>query len=93
MRSQPPTGSNTVNLDLNAICVKHLINPNHRAEFHALVLHGRRPSKEVRNRLKLVGNYKAALEEAMAVLSAPYAHLFAEAPEAVEHYESLEVSV
>jgi len=82
-----------MSLDLNAICIKHGMNPDHRAEFFALVLYGKRPSKEMRNRLKYVANYKAALDEALAGLSAPYAHLFADTPQPVAHYEALEVSV
>jgi len=64
-------------LDVEAICVKHEINPSFYAEFDALVVLGRRPRRELRNRLKYVANYKAALGEALGVLSAPYAHLFA----------------
>lgn len=53
-----------MSLDLNAICIKHGMNPDHRAEFFALVLYGKRPGKEMRNRMKYVANYKAALDEA-----------------------------
>jgi hypothetical protein len=56
-------------------------------------MYGKRPGKEMRNRMKYVANYKAALDEALAGLSAPYAHLFADTPQPVAHYEALEVSV
>ena len=81
-----------MSLDLNAICIKHEITPAFRAEFFALVLHGKRPGKEMRIRLKQVANYKAALDEALAGLSAPYAHLFAAATPSsvsVPRFESL----
>ena len=59
-----------VTTPLVEICMKHGMNPAHRAEFFAFVLHGRRPSAEVQNRLKYVDNYKAALAEAKACLPA-----------------------
>jgi len=61
--------------DLVEVCTKHEINPVHRAEFFALVLHGRRPGIELQNRLKYVTNYKAALDEVLGRLSLPYADL------------------
>ena len=63
--------------DLVEVCTKHEINPVHRAEFFALVLHGRRPGIELQNRLKYVTNYKAALDEVLGRLSLPYAALAA----------------
>lgn len=76
--------------DLVEICSKHGINPAHRAEFFAIVLHGRRPGIELQNRLKYVTNYKAALDEVLGRLSLPYAALAAE-PSSVSltRFESL----
>ena len=61
---------------MNQLCIKHQISPAHRAEFCALVKHGKRPSQEMLNRLKYVSNYKAALDEVLEALSAPYAKFF-----------------
>ena len=61
---------------MKQFCIKHEISPVHRAEFCALVMLGKRPSQEMRNRLKYVDNYKAALNEVLAALSAPYAEFF-----------------
>jgi hypothetical protein len=79
-----------MSLDLNAICERHEMSPKYRPEFFALVMHGRRPSREMRTRLKHVTNYKAALDEAMVALSAPYAHIFeVPAPSSITRFESL----
>lgn len=77
--------------DLVEICSKHGINPAHRAEFFALVLHGRRPGIELQNRLKYVTNYKAALDEVLGRLSLPYADLVSAAESTATPFESLEI--
>jgi hypothetical protein len=78
--------------DLVEVCSKHGINPVHRAEFFALVLHGRRPGVELQNRLKYVTNYKAALDEVLGRLSAPYGTIMAADPSVFTRFESLEVT-
>jgi hypothetical protein len=63
-------------LNLNEVCERHGIHPKFRREFFALVREGKRPGAEMLTRLECVDNYKAALDEVLADLSKPYAHLF-----------------
>ena len=60
---------------LTAVYNRHNIDQNDRRAFTALVVNGKRPGKELRKRLTT--GYKAALNDVLASLSAPYAHLFA----------------
>ena len=82
-----------MSLDLNAICIKHGMNPDHRGVLRPGPVRqaagqGNAESHEVRRQLQ--GGLGPS---ALAGLSAPYAHLFADTPQPVAHYEALEVSV
>lgn len=61
---------------LELILEQHEIHPDFWPEFKALVLHGTRPSAELRLRLHAVVNYKAALDTVLAELSKQVKHKF-----------------
>jgi hypothetical protein len=67
------------------------IHPKFHDEMRALVEEGKRPSDELRKRLRHVQNYKACLNSLLAELSKPV--IEKHFPPAVDHYESIEVTV
>ena len=73
---------------LELILEQHDIHPAFWPEMKALVLNGKRPSVELRTRLRSVANFKAALDAVLAELSEQVAFKF---PPKVKHFKSLEV--
>ena len=64
------TNINMTTGDLEAIMRQHEIPAREWGEWSALVFQGKRPSNELIHRLHHVGNYAAALESILLVLSA-----------------------
>lgn len=61
--------------DLDLICTRHKMDAKDRAEFAALVLEGKTPSREFQRRLNR-GRLAKALDEALDMLSADLDHAF-----------------
>ena len=61
---------------LESILTHHAIPSAYWPEMRALVFDGARPSKELRRRLRNVGNYAAALQAVLVELSKQVKHKF-----------------
>ena len=64
------------NATLNSILTQHAIPRGCWGEWRALVFDGTRPSKELLQRLRNVGNYAAALQSILIELSKQVKHKF-----------------
>jgi hypothetical protein len=65
---------------LESILTQHAIPRNCWGEWRALVFDGARPRKELRRRLRNVGNYAAALQSILIELSKQVKHRFPPKP-------------
>ena len=68
------------NANLESILTQHAIPRDCWGEWRALVFDGARPRKELRRRLRNVGNYAAALQSILIELSKQVKHRFPPQP-------------